>query len=155
MRLHFLCFLMKTVHMKEYDCDSCDFKTFNKTKLAIHLQSHPSLQVIHVCDKCGQMFNSEHNLRNHRIMDHKDMEIVPSLIPCDDCDLFFEADELLKIHREKVHLGPDPKLRPYKYCGVSKKNLGVHERACILKDNKLYRDYQGSKLFQDDSFGWI
>ena len=84
-------------------------------------------------------------------MDHNDAEIVPSMIPCDHCDLFLESDVLLKIHRETVHEGKGVKLQACQYCKVPMKRVANHERSCIFKDKQV----RGSKLFQDASFGWI
>ena len=144
----------KTEHpLKDFNCEVCDFKTPNKAQFQIHSQSHLSKSVFSVCDKCGQSFKSELILRNHRIMDHHDAEIVPSMIPCDKCDLFLESDELLIIHRETVHEGKGVKLKSCQYCKVpmAMRGVAIHERSCIYKDKEMRR----SKLFQDDSFGWI
>ena len=146
----------KTEHpQKNYNCESCDYKTTNKAKLQIHLQIHLTAEqmqsIFCVCDECGQSFKSEMMLRNHRIMDHNDAEIVPSMIPCDHCDLFLESDVLLKIHRETVHEGKGVKLQACQYCKVPMKRVANHERSCVFKDKQARR----SKLFQDDSFGWI
>ena len=149
-----------TEHQNKYNCQKCDFKTTSKVHISSHIQQNHLPQipqnVFFVCDKCGKSFKTEQNLVNHRFMIHKDTEIVPSMIPCDNCDLFLESDELLKIHRQRVHEGKGTKLKSCQYCNVpmSMRGVAAHERSCIHKDKQM-RDYQGSKLFQDISFGWI
>ena len=149
-----------TEHQNKYDCHTCDFKTTSKAGISSHIQSHlpqTPQNVFLVCDKCGQSFMNEQNLKNHRIMSHKDTEIVPSMIPCDRCDLFLESDELLKIHRQRVHYKRKGiTQKRCQYCNVPMKRVAQHEKSCVYKDKpKQMRDYQGSKLFQDNSFGWI
>ena len=152
---------------KNYLCGSCDFKTKGKPSYSKHLRIAHSIRATykclvcekefklkkrlaiheskghhnHKCPVCEKEFTSKKWLDNHESRGHN--------YPCNDCGMIIISQDLLKEHKKVC----DPK--KCQYCGLQvKSQLSCHEKFCSYKD-KIIRDYKGSSLFQDSSFGWV
>ena len=85
--------------------------------------------------------------------------------PCNDCGVIFNSKDLLKEHKGTDHTSTSTQndkdcqaqKKKCQYCGLQQNfswQLLSHEKFCSYKD-KIIRDYKGSSLFQDSSFGWV
>ena len=168
---------------KNYRCDSCDFKTKGKPSYSKHMRIAHSIRATykclvcekefkfkkrlaiheskghhnHKCPVCEKEFNSKKWLDNHERRGHN--------FPCNDCGVIFNSKDLLKEHKGKDHTSTSTQndkdcqaqKKKCQYCGLQQNfswQLLSHEKYCSYKD-KIIRDYKGSSLFQDSSFGWV
>ena len=159
---------------EKYQCTECEYKCKSKTLLSQHqVSEHRTF----FCDICDKKFRKETILQAHKDKDHPQN--------CEVCGIEFNNKKLVKEHLMAVHsihqmseckfcnkLFPEKELRSHynycdqkpsvtgenwqscQYCSLRQRNITNHERVCVYKD-RVIKGYQGSRLFQDDSFGWL
>ena len=94
-----------TIHKKEsvkYSyCPHCEYKTYNKANLNIHIESvHLGLR-LHKCDECGKGFTQGSHLKTHRKNVH--LKEKDPRFQCDECSKSFNSNQQLRSHQIRLH----------------------------------------------------
>ena len=105
----------KSVGLKKYACETCDYKASQKIQLNVHMTFVHNAEnlVKHVfqCEECPRRLLSRHKLEEHMKM-HS-----PPAIPCHQCGRMFHTDEYLRKHCLNVHTPDDEKQWRCNKCG--------------------------------------
>ena len=107
-------------HMKNkhtvHECEQCDFKVTNKTKLQTHVKYvHQGLKYYYEpvkCDQCGKMYKDKYSCKSHVKLVHEGL----TQFSCEYCDYKAKYKQHLQTHTENVHLGIK---HDCEYCGFS------------------------------------
>ena len=92
---------IRGIHKRErnYACDKCDTKCFNKQVLAKHIRNvHEGIKDF-VCSECGKSISSMHALKNHISAVHRN-EVN---FECDVCHLKINSYSALVTHKKSKH----------------------------------------------------
>jgi KRAB domain-containing zinc finger protein len=93
---------IKCVHekMTRYKCELCDYSSYTRQKLAVHLSVHGQTKKI-MCDHCDKGFSQNGNLKEHIKRVHKKM----TRYSCELCPYTSYTKREMSKHSDGVHLG--------------------------------------------------
>lgn len=124
--------MIKPSSIEILNCDNCDFKTFKKSALKVHIETHlPYIDRLKFeCKKCHKLFTRATSLRNHEVSHHDEIKnklLKSSIEPykqisqltdrtillngkvrakrfkCNICDRSFLKRFALQCHQRKAH----------------------------------------------------
>ena len=84
--------------IKNYFCDICDYKCFEKHSLNAHLTTHNPEAKTFLCDQCSSAFARMGHLSRHK----KEVHLKEKLQKCSDCPMEYQTRTELKNHLIQV-----------------------------------------------------
>ena len=129
---------------KEVSCKNRG-QRFNKNrKLKKHLDKHTA-ESKHTCNVCSIPFNSEHDLKNHVSINHKEplkehetIDKAKSKYHCEKCNINLETEQGLTDHKSTSHGSIIPiKCRLCEFHTLSQTNFLLHMESHNREQNKI------------------
>lgn len=116
-------------------CDHCQFKTYSKNSLAVHIEGRHTLWGVNLnkCKKCGKNFSRKGTLKSHLKLCGKSEEFKRSLMPysCDHCEFKAKSKIDISQHLMSKHFrNPDNKCPKCKKLFLHVKSMKYHLRLC-------------------------
>ena len=128
-------------HMKkkygvyDYKCEECNYKTFMKGNLNLHMETHGKKIFRFVCSECGRGFRHKCNLTIH-MLQHSDEKNYK----CNFCEKSFRM-KATRTHHEKIHLN----IRAYECHMCPKRFRGHNNHKVHVKRHYNQKDYVCSR----------
>ena len=73
------------IHLKEFQCDLCDYRASSKPVLDDHVRQVHTLERPFKCDQCDFAASSKHTLKNHKVVHVTERKYI-----CSTCSKAFK-----------------------------------------------------------------